>query len=104
MQDLYKARGKGVSWARETFTLRAKATHSQVTQHRRPTLGHDFAGRNRQPFAPPRVMADAGAGLVVKAHVSEIDAMYDAGDYAAHARHLDLVALLKKPLALEHVW
>jgi hypothetical protein len=42
-------------------------------------------------------MADAGVGLVVKAHVSELDVMYDAGDDVAHAGHADVVALLQKP-------
>jgi hypothetical protein len=82
---------------RNVHTARAKTTHSQAAQHRRPTLGRDFAGRNRQPFAAPRAMTDAGGWLVVKAHVSELDVMYHAGDDVTHAGHADMVALLPKP-------
>jgi hypothetical protein len=74
---------------------RENTTHSQETQHFRPTPGHNIAGRNRQPLAPPRVMADAGGGMVVKPHVPQLDIVQDTGDDAAHRGDADLVAALQ---------
>ena len=87
-------RGCGVQhWSHAVVELREKV--SQETQHFRPSLGHNFAGRNRQPFAFPRVMADAGGGLVGKANVGQLDVVQDAGDDAAHGSDADLVVVLQ---------
>jgi hypothetical protein len=93
------ARGAGAGHqlrARQLEIARENTTHSQETQHFRPSFGHNFAGRNRQPFAPPRVIADAGGGTVVKPHFSQLDAVQDAGDQAAHSSHAVLVVALQK--------
>jgi hypothetical protein len=68
---------------------------AQKRQHRRPSLGHNFAGRNRQPFALPSVIADAGGKVVVKKHGGQLDVVQDAGDDAAHSSDTDLVAALQ---------
>ncbi len=92
------ARGAGAGRqlrARRLKNARENTTHSQETQHFRPTLGRNFAGRNRQPFALPRVMADAGGGPVVKGHVGQLDVVQDAGDEVAHGSDADLVVALQ---------
>ena len=82
--------------ARQLKIARENTTHSQETQHRLPSLGRNFAGRNRKPFAPPSMMADAGGGLVVAVHVGQLaDVVLDAGDDAAHSSDADLVAALQ---------
>ena len=68
-------------------------THSQETQHRLPSLGRNFAGRNRKPFAPPLFTADFG-GPVVKVHGGQLDVVLDAGDDAAHSSDADLIVVL----------
>ena len=80
---------------RQLKIARENTTHSQETQHRLPSLGRNFAGRNRKPFAPPSMMADAGGGLVVKVHVGQLDVVQNAGDDAAHSSDADLVAALQ---------
>ncbi len=70
------ARGAGTGHqlsAQQFEIARENTTHSQERQHYRPPLGHNFAGRNRQPFAPPRVMADADGRIVVNMHVRQLD-------------------------------
>ena len=69
-------------------------THSQDPQHSPPSMQHYFAGQHGQPFAPPRVMANAGGGPVVEANVGQLDLVQDAGDEAAHARDGHLVVTL----------
>ena len=87
--------GAGRQLRAQLEIARENTTHSQETQHFRPTLGRNFAGRNRQPFALPRVMADAGGGLVVKHHGGQLDVVQDAGDDAAHSSDTDSVAVLQ---------
>ncbi len=92
------ARGAGTGRqlrAQRLETARENTTHSEQTQHFCPSLGHNFAWRHRQPFAPPRVMTDAGGGLVVKIHFSELVVGQDAGDDAAHSSDADFVAALQ---------
>ena len=92
------ARGAGAGRqlrARQLKIARENTTHSQETQHFRPSLGHNFAGRNRQPFALPRVMADAGGGLEVEGHFGQLDVVQDAGDDAAHGSDADFVVVLQ---------
>ena len=93
------ARGAGAGRqlrVRRLKNARENTTHSQETQHFRPTLGRNFAGRNTQPFAPPRVMADADGGLqtMAKGQLGQLDAVQDAGDEAAHSSDADFVVVL----------
>jgi hypothetical protein len=64
-------------------------------QNCRPSLGHNFAGRNRQPFALPSVIADAGGGLGVMEIECQLDVVQDAGDDAAHGSDADSVVALQ---------
>ena len=92
------ARGAGAGRqlrARRLKIARENTTHSQETQHFRPTLKANFAGRNTQPFAAPSVMADAGGGTVVEVHVGQLDVVQDAGDDAAHGSDADSVVVLQ---------
>ena len=68
-------------------------THPQERQHRPPSLRH-YCAVHGQPFAAPRVMANAGGGPVVEANGGQLDVVQDAGDDAAHARDGHLVAAL----------
>ena len=47
-----------------------------------------------QPFAAPRVVPDAGGGLVVEDQLGEIGVVQDAGDEVASDRDRDVVATL----------
>ncbi len=80
---------------RQLQIARENITHSEQTQHRLPPLGHNFAGRNRQPFALPRVMADAVGGLMPKVHGNQLDVVQDAGDDAALGSDAELVVVLQ---------
>ncbi len=67
----------------------------QKRQHPCPSLGRDFGGWGKQPFAAPGVVADAGGGRVVKVNGGQLDVVQDAGDDAAHGSDADLVVALQ---------
>ncbi len=92
------ARGAGTGrqlLAQRLEIARENITHSQETQHFRPPLGHNLPGRNRQSFAPPRVMADQGGEWVVKLHDRQLDIVQNASDEVAHTGDADLVVVLQ---------
>jgi hypothetical protein len=67
---------------------------AKILQHCRPSLGHNFAGRHGQPFALPRVVADAVGGRVVEPHFGQLRVVQDAGDETTRARDRNFVVEL----------
>ena len=81
------------------MTHDAKATRithrlSQKLEHISPSLGHDVGGRHRQPFAVPRIVPNAGGGLVVEVQICKFGVVQDAGDEVARGSDRDIVAVL----------
>ncbi len=67
---------------------------AQILQHFPPFLALNYAGRHGQPFALPRIVADAGGGLVVEFHYGQPRVVQDAGDETTHARDRNFVVVL----------
>ena len=84
----------GVRWRNPT--ARANTAYPQKLEHRRPALGHNVAGRQRQPLALPRGVRNAGGGRVVEGQIGELGVVQDAGDEVARGSDRDGVAMLSK--------
>ena len=82
------------SRARHIPTARANTAYPQKHEHRSPALGHNVAGRQRQPLALPRGVPNAGGGLVVEAQRAELGVVQDAGDDVASNSNRDVVVAL----------
>jgi hypothetical protein len=69
---------------------------SQKLEHIIPSLGHDVGGRHRQPFAVPRIVSNAGGGLVVEVQRYKLGVVQAAGDEVARGSDRDVVVILWK--------
>ena len=67
---------------------------AQKLQHFRPSTNLHCDGRHGQPFAAPRVVANAGGGLVVEVQLGKLGVVQDAGYKATNARDRNVVAFL----------
>ena len=73
------------------FEKRLACAHlSQKLEHRLPSLSRNFGGRHGQRFAAPRVVRNAGGGLVVEEQRGELGVVQGAGDEVARDRDGDV--------------
>jgi hypothetical protein len=69
-------------------------TYPAKLQHLVPTLGNNFAGRQRQLLVPPRSVPNAVGGRAVEAQRGELGVVQDAGDEVAYCSDRDVVFFL----------
>jgi hypothetical protein len=73
------------------FGKRLACAHlSQKLEHCIPSLSRNFGGRHGQRFAAPRVVRNAGGGLVVEGQIGELGVVQGAGDEVARDRDRDV--------------